>query len=53
MVEIGSFAFAYGSGLWAAAKANVPISKQINFKIFARGQSPDRKQKIVMSRYVV
>lgn len=31
MAGIGSFAFAKCSGLWAAAKANVPIPKQIKF----------------------
>jgi len=39
----GSFAFARNGGLWGGAKANVPFIEVLrNFKIFVRGQSPDR-----------
>jgi hypothetical protein len=52
MVQInGSFAFARGGGLRVGAKANVPFIFVIeNFKIFAYGQSPDRKNLVFLSR---
>ena len=52
MVQInGCFVFARGGGLRVGAKANVPFIFVIgNFKIFARGQSPDRKHLVFLSR---
>jgi hypothetical protein len=51
LTKSGSFGFAKALELCVGAKANVPfLSWSLNFKIFARGQSPDRRYKVFLSR---